>query len=296
MWRILLLGLVGLMGHDSCGQIKKHFTVENSSSFDRVDLTLSGGSGTCYIRPTPNNNPVNIYGSSQSSNLAPRCESVLVQRTQRVNVNFTEEKLDDFSSKKVSFKVFGGDDGDKDNQWHVYLSKKKPINLNLNYGMGNAYVDLSGLAVEKLNITTGSADVSVGFISGQYNQQKMDTFCIKVDLGELEARQIALSNAKTIIADVGFGSLYLDFTNKSHVKSNVNATVGAGNLIVNANESINPMIIYIRNSPLCRVKIPHGFTEIRDNVFVNDKYDQDAENLITFNIDVTMGNVIFKTF
>ena len=295
MWRILLLGLVGFMGLSSYGQIKKHYTVENNNSFDKVDLTLSGGSGTCYIRPTPNNNPVNIYGTLLSDGQGPLCESILEQRIQKVNVNFIDGKLNESSTSKTPFKVFG-DSNDEQNQWHVYLSKKKPVDLNLNYGMGNAYVDLSGLAVEKLNITTGSADVNVGFISGQYNQQEMDTFCIKVDLGELEARQIALSNAKTIIADVGFGSLYLDFTNRSQVKSNVNATVGAGNLVVNANQSMNPMIIYIRNSPLCRIKIPQGFTEIRDNVFVNDQYDQDADNLITFNIDVTMGNVIFKTF
>ncbi len=280
----------------SYGQIKKYYTVENSNSFDKVDLTLSGGSGTCYIRPTPNIHPVNIYGKSSSNVLSPSCESVLDNRTQRVNVNFIEGKINESSAKSVVFNVFSDDGGISENQWHIYLSNKKPISLNLNYGMGNAYVDLSGLAVEKLHITTGSADVNVGYVSGQYNQQEMDTFCIKVDLGQLEARQIALSNAKTIIADVGFGSLFLDFTNKSLVKSNVNATVGAGNLIVNANESINPMIIYIHDSPLCRIQISQDFTEIRKNVFVNRLYDQDAENLITFNINVTMGNIIFKTF
>lgn len=289
------MGLVGLMELSSYGQIKKHYTVENSNSFDKVDLTLSGGSGTCYIRPTPNINPVNIYGKSESNSLSPSCESVLDNRTQRVNVNFIDG-MNESSTKGVAFNVFNNDEESNENQWHVYLSKKKPIKLNLNYSMGNAYIDLSGLAVENLNIATGSANVNVGYISGQYNQQEMDTFCIKVDLGELEARQIALSNAKTIIADVGFGSLYLDFTNKSLVKSNVNATVGAGNLIVNANESMNPMIIYIQNSPLCRIKISQSFTEIRKNVFVNSQYDQDAENLITFNIDVTIGNIIFKTF
>lgn len=280
----------------SYGQIKKYYTVENSNSFDNVDLTLSGGSGTCYIRPTPNNHPVYIYGKSTSNAFSPSCESVLDNRTQRVNVNFLDGELNESSTRSVMFNMFGNDSGLNENQWHVYLSKKKPVSLNLNYGMGNAYVDLSGLAVEKLNITTGSANVNVGYISGQYNQQEMDTFSIQVDLGQLEARQIALSNAKTIIADVGFGSLYLDFTNKSLVKSNVNATVGAGNLTVNANESINPMIIYIHHSPLCRIQISKNFTEIRKNVFVNRLYDQDAENLITFNIDVTMGNIIFKTF
>ena len=289
------MGLLGLAGLSSNGQIKKHFTVENDNSIDRVNLTLSGGSGTCHIRPTPNNNLVNIYGSAESDTPGPRCESVRDQRTQVVNVNFIDGKLDESSARKVSFRVFSSD-AENLNQWHVYLSKKKPIDLNLNYGMGNAFVDLSGLSLEKLNITTGSADVSIGYVSGQYNQMEMDTFCIKVDLGELEARQVSLSNARNIIADVGFGSLYLDFTEKSHVRSMVSATVGAGNLVVNANESINPMIIYIQNSPLCRIKIPKDFTEIRENVFVNSQYDQDAENLITFNIDVTMGNIIFKTF
>ncbi|TDI66200.1 MAG: hypothetical protein E2O88_09330 [Bacteroidetes bacterium] len=296
MWRILLLGLVGLMELSSYGQIKKYYTVENSNSFDKVDLTLSGGSGTCYIRPTPSQHPVNIYGNSASNALIPSCESVLDNRTQRVNVKFIGSKTNESSTKSVMFNVFSNDGGISENQWHVYLSKKKPIRLNLNYGMGNAYVDLSGLSVEKLHITTGSADVNVGYVTGQYNQQEMDTFCIKVDLGQLEARQVALSNAKTIIADVGFGSLFLDFTNKSLVKSNVNATVGAGNLIVNAKESINPMIIYIHDSPLCRIQISQDFTEIRKNVFVNRLYDQDAENLITFNINVTLGNIIFKTF
>jgi len=280
----------------SYGQIKKYYTVENSNSFDKVDLTLSGGSGTCYIRPTPSQHSVNIYGNSASNALIPSCESVLDNRTQRVNVKFIGSKTNESSTKSVMFNVFSNDGGISENQWHVYLSKKKPIRLNLNYGMGNAYVDLSGLSVEKLHITTGSADVNVGYVTGQYNQQEMDTFCIKVDLGQLEARQVALSNAKTIIADVGFGSLFLDFTNKSLVKSNVNATVGAGNLIVNAKESINPMIIYIHDSPLCRIQISQDFTEIRKNVFVNRLYDQDAENLITFNINVTLGNIIFKTF
>ena len=295
MWRILLLGLTGLMGLSTYGQIKKHFTVENSNTFDKVHITLSGGSGTCYVRPTPNTNPVNVYGKSDSDTQNPICESVLDNRTQWVNVNFLDAKIDQASTKNVTFKVFGAEEEKDNNQWHVYLSKKKPVLLNLNYGMGDAYVDLSGLAVERLKVNTGSADVKVGYVSGQYNQQEMDTFSIKVDLGELEARHVALSNAKNIIADVGFGTLFLDFSDKSLVKSNVKATVGAGNLIVDAANAANPMIIYIHNSPLCRIKIPQGFTEIRKNVYVTDNYSDDADNLITFNVDVTMGNIIFKS-
>ena len=290
------MGLAGFMGLSSYGQIKKHYTVENSNTFDKVVITLSGGSGTCYVRPTPNANPVNIYGKSLSNTQNPSCKSVLDNRIQWVNVNFLDNRSDQASAKKVSFNVFGKEESNQDDQWHVYLSKKKPVLLNLNYGMGDAFVDLSGLSVEKLKVKTGSADVKVGYVSGQYNQQEMDTFSIKVDLGELEARRVALSNARNIIADVGFGTLFLDFTDKSKVKSTVTATVGAGNLVVNSGNSVNPMIIYIQNSPLCRVKIPKGFSEIRKNVFISHDYREDAENLITFNVDVTMGNIIFKSF
>ncbi len=296
MWRILLLGLTGFMGLSTYGQIKKHFTVENSNTFDRVHITLSGGSGTCYVRPTPNSNPVNVYGKSETDMQSPACESILADRTQWVNVNFLDAKVDQASTKTVSFNVFSWEESKTNNQWHVYLSKKKPVLLNLNYGMGDAFVDLSGLSVERLKVNTGSADVKVGYVSGQYNQQEMDTFSIKVDLGELEARHIALSNARNIIADVGFGTLFLDFTDQNQVRSHVQATVGAGNLIVDAANSANPMIIYIHNSPLCRVKIPKSFKQIRKNVYVTDNYRDDAENLITFNVDVTMGNIIFKSF
>ncbi len=295
MWRILLLGLTGFMGLSTFGQIKKHYTVENNQTFDKVYLTLSGGSGTCFIRPTPNENPVNVYGKSDSQNAAPKCESILKDRVQHVDVKFKPTIKGESAAKKVSFNVFSGEK-EEDNRWHVYVSKKKPVELNLNYGMGEAFVDLSGLAVEKLKINTGSADVKVGYVSGQYNQQEMDTFSIKVDLGALEARHVALSNAREIIADVGFGTLFLDFTDKSRVKSNVKATVGAGNLVVNAESSSNPIIIYVQNNPLCRVKIPKNFSRIRKNVYVNEQYREDAENLITFNVDVTMGNIVFKSF
>ncbi|MEJ0054894.1 MAG: hypothetical protein WDN75_04145 [Bacteroidota bacterium] len=64
-------------------------------------------------------------------------------------------------SKKISYQVFGGSEERlSDKFWKVYLTDTKPYSLDLDYGLGNANVDLSGLAIKKLKINTGSADVT----------------------------------------------------------------------------------------------------------------------------------------
>ncbi|MEJ0054893.1 MAG: hypothetical protein WDN75_04140 [Bacteroidota bacterium] len=42
----------------------------------------------------------------------------------------------------------------------------------------------------------------------------MDTFFVKVDLGSLNVKQMNLSRSKVVMAEVGFGNIFLDFSNK----------------------------------------------------------------------------------
>lgn len=190
--------------------------------------------------------------------------------------------------------MFSSADKNIEKPWHVYLSRSIPFHLNLRYGMGNSAVDLSGLAVENCRINTGSADVRVGYFAGVPNKVKMDTFYAKVDLGVLELDQLNLSHAREILADVGFGKIQMRFAEKSGSKCLVNASVGAGSLEVLLENPDIPVIVHINDSPLCRIKMREVFTEIKPNVFVNQSYDDEDQDLITFNIDVAMGNVTFR--
>ena len=80
-----------------------------------------------------------------------------------------------------------------DKVWKMYLTDTKPYFLELNYGVGNANIDLSGLAIKNLKIITGSADVNVGYYSALENQIDMDTFFVKVDLGSVNVKNLNLS-------------------------------------------------------------------------------------------------------
>ena len=69
--------------------------------------------------------------------------------------------------------------------------------------------------------------------------------------------------------------------------------MGAGNLDVLLPKGNTPIIIYLKDSPLCGVRLAEGFEEVEHNVYVNMDYTVDAKNLLTFDVDVALGSITF---
>ena len=235
--------MCGVQGH--C-QLKKFYSVKNESSFDTVDFYLKAHSGTCFIKPSDNLDPVTIYGNPSFSEVNPTFYSITKNKTNKVKLI-----LEDYNQKGLShtitYSMFGGDvDKEEKNFWKIYLNDEKIYRLNLKYGVGDANVNLSGIPVSKFKIQTGSADVNVLYDELRGNQCAMDTFYVKVDLGTVYAKKVQMSKADYIIADVGFGNAILDFTGGQIKKCNIQATVGAGNLKVLLPDTDCPAIVYFK--------------------------------------------------
>jgi len=178
--------------------------------------------------------------------------------------------------------------------WKMYLTDSKPYDLVLEYGVGNAHVDLSGLAIRKLKINTGSADVNIGYSSLE-NKVNMDTLSVKVDLGSLNVQNINMSRARYTAADVGFGNMTLDFSASPPLVTNhIVGSVGAGNLTIILPSTQTPVLVRINDSWLCSVKIPEGLKKIRPDTFANAAYSENAQNALIFNLDVSMGSIVFR--
>lgn len=287
-----MFGLTALTTSITLAQLKQFYSIQDDGTYDAIDFTLTATSGTCFISPGTSTVPLKIYGNPDFERINPHFQSWVNGKTNYVDLVLEEYNSSGFS-KSISYNVFGPDKKDK-NQWRVILANEKEYSLNLNYGIGMANVDLTGIPVKKLNIKTGSADVDVYYSSKEGNKIEMDTFYIKVDMGSIRARQMQLCRARNIITDIGFGNATLDFDDVPTTKSNIEVTVGAGNLEVLIPRKNVPIIIHINDSPLCSIKLAKGFEEVDDNVYVNMDYSPDALNLLTFNIDVALGNVVFK--
>lgn len=286
-WAIAIVGV-------ACGQIKKQFTVEDAPYCETISLTLKANSGNCFIKPSQNPEILNVFSNQSETGYAHNFRKEVKGKTCEVVLNLEDVQAEGLS-QTISTRFFGPSDRPADDKvWKMYLTNSKPYLLELHYGVGNANIDLSGLAIKKLKINTGSADVNVGYNSALENQVDMDTFFVKVDLGSVNVKNLSLSRTHCVMADVGFGNMTLDFSDKPAVSNRIKGSVGAGNLTIILPKEETPVLVKIQDSWLCSVKVPSDLKKVGENTFANRAYSKGAKNSLIFDLDVSMGNIVFK--
>ncbi|UII28693.1 hypothetical protein LVD15_09780 [Fulvivirga maritima] len=250
--------------------------------------------GSCIIKPSQNSQVLTVYSNQDENGYSHTYDKDITNKTCNVALHVEDNKSEGLS-QSISYRMFGGSNDSDQKLWKLYLKENKNYDLQFKYGIGEADIDLSGLSVGKLKVYTGSADVNIGYLSGNDNGIVMDTFYVKVDLGSVNVKQLNLSKSKHVVADIGFGNLLLDFSDKPQVASTIKGSVGAGSLlIVLPEEDEIPVIVTVNDSWLCRVKLTKSFKKLNEHTFVNAAYSEDAKNLLSFNLDVSMGSITFQ--
>ncbi len=285
---------IGIGAHlVSWGQIKKQFSVEKDEVCNKVNLSLKAKTGNCFIRPSQSTDFLNIYSNQDLEQYSHSFSNEIKGTTSVIKLALEQESQRGVG-KKISYQVFGSDDRPSEKFWKVYLTESTPYSLNLDYGLGNANIDLSGLSVEKLKINTGSADVNITYGTGIENKVTMDTFFIKVDMGTVTARHINLAKSKVVVANVGFGNMYLDFSDKPTTSNHIIGSVGAGNLTIQLPSDEVPVVVKINDSWLCSLNLSKSLKKVGTNKFANASYSKNTKNALNFDLDVSMGKIIFK--
>jgi hypothetical protein len=288
---LVSVGCVAAIG--VCGQIKKQFSVEGREHCERIKLILTTKTGNCFIRPSQSPDVLTIYSNQDVEDYSHSFSNEFINKTCFVKLAL-EQEAQRGVGQQISYQVFGSNERVSDKFWKVYLSESKPYVLDLDYGLGNANIDLSGLAVQQLKIHTGSADVNVFYGSGLENKTEMDTFYVKVDLGSLSVRQLNLARSKVVVADVGFGNILLDYSDRPTLATQVKGSVGAGNLVVILPPDDVPVRVKINDSWLCSLNLCKSLKKVSENTFANDAYVKNTSNALTFDLDVSLGKIIFK--
>ncbi len=289
---VMIVGSVLFVSTSAFCQLKKFYVVKRSPSFDTVDFYLKATATNCLIKQSlANQDPLSIYGNPDVEKINPSFKHKVYN-----NTCYARLKLDEYSSSsfgdRLTFAMFRTPE--ENDFWRVCFSENKVYRMNLNYGFGNADVDLTGSAVQKFELNSGSADIVVGYEKGNPNLIQMDTFFVKVDFGTIIAKRMDLARAKNVITKIGFGNVLLEFEAGIAEACRVDASVGAGNLEIILPKEGTPVIVYVRDSPLCSIKWTKDFEEVENNVFVNKSYTVTSEKTLTFDVDVALGQVQFK--
>lgn len=287
---ILAVAVAGM----SFGQIKKQFSVEDAPSSEKIKLTLKANSGTCFIKPSHNSEILSVFSNQTAENYSHQFVKEINDKICQITLSLEETRSEGFS-QTVSSRFFGAERPQQEKFWKMYLTDAKPYSLELNYGIGNANIDLSGLAIKTLKINTGSADVNIGYHSGLENLVEMDTFFVKVDMGSVNAKNLSLARTKYVVANVGFGNVMLDLGTIPQVANHIKGSVGAGNLVIllPADDSV-PVMVKIKNSWLCSIRLTDNLKEVSANTYANAAYAKNPKNALTFDLDVSLGNIVFK--
>jgi hypothetical protein len=294
MWRSIVLALAtSASAFGANAQAKKQFTVEKMQECDRVVLKLKAKTGNCFIRPSQNEEILNVYSNQDVEEYEHSFSNEVIGKTCSVKLSLEQENMPGVSHK-ISYRVFGANERPSEKFWKVYLAESTPYVLDLDYGLGNANIDLSGLSIEKLKINTGSADVNISYNTEVGNQIIMDTFAVKVDMGSLNARHLNLAKSKVVLAEVGFGNMFLDFSNKPSVANHIIGSVGAGNLVIQLPLEEVPVLVTINESWLCSINLSRNLKKIGPNKFANAVYTKDSANALVFDLDVSMGKIVFR--
>lgn len=289
----LTVGLSLTLSFGVVAQLKKFYSLDDVSDFDTVNFDFVATSGHSFLRYIPQQNPLSIYGNPDLEKINPTFDALIQGRTCNVNLELEEYRASGLGDG-LAFAMMGTAPTEDDaNYWKILLSNEKVYNLDLHFGIGTSDIDLSGASVRRLKVKTGSADVRINYNHEKPNVCEMDTFMVKVDLGSFSAQDLDHARASYIIADIGFGSALLDFSHALTKKCEVQANVALGGLEIFLPKD-EPVIIYIKDSPFRGMNMVKDFEEVEKNVFINRHYDKEANNLLTFKLDVSLGNIAFR--
>jgi len=294
MWRSIILALsTSAMALGVSAQVKKQFSVEKIQECDKVILKLRAKTGNCFIKSSQNEDILNVYSNQDVEEYGHSFSNEVIGKTCSVKLSLEQDNAPGVGHK-ISYRVFGADERPSEKFWKVYLAESTPYILDLDYGLGNANIDLSSLSIEKLKINTGSADVNISYNTQVENKIIMDTFSVKVDMGSLNARDLNMAKSKVVLAEVGFGNMFLDFGKRPAVSNHIIGSVGAGNLIIQLPSEDVPVLVTINESWLCSINLSRNLKKIGPNKFANAAYTKDSPKALVFDLDVSMGKIVFR--
>jgi len=162
-----------------------------------------------------------------------------------------------------------GKNDDYANAWDVQLARSTPLDLDVDMGAGTANLDLTGLALEKLSVTSGSTDLRLAFSAP--NPRPLGTLKLTAGTGTVTATGLGNANFDTLSLLGGTGKIDLDFSGAFQRSAVADVKAGAGTITVRVPADLGVRVTLSGVLSVAGVE-GIGFAEESDGVYVNAAY------------------------
>ncbi|MBN1877208.1 MAG: hypothetical protein JXA33_23500 [Anaerolineae bacterium] len=175
-----------------------------------------------------------------------------------------------------------GQDDTLVNEWEVWFERGVPIDLGVNVGSGTAQLDLTGLSISALSLTSGKSDLTVSFLIP--NPEPLSTLRVTAGTGHFIASGLGNANFDHLIVTGGTGTVDLDFSGAWTRSALATIRAGAGKITLNVPATVGTRV-KLSSTPAVLLE-SNGFVERVEDEYVNYAYGQATT---TFTIDLTAG-------
>lgn len=123
-----------------------------------------------------------------------------------------------------------------ENSLDVELAPDVPLDLNLSFGAGRADIDLTGLAVRSLELSTGASESSLRIYRA--NRERMRTASFNVGVADFRIHGLGNLNAEDVVVKAGLGSVALELDGEWPGDSRLSLEMGLGALSIRVPEAL----------------------------------------------------------
>lgn len=246
---------------------------------DRLEVEIDFKMGQLDLLPNKEN-PTDFDGFSEYNPIhfeSPDVHYNVIGKSGQLDIRTNPQEHDEFSFS-----------WDKD-QFHNKSEFKLPINLptdvELDFGMGEANLDLSKIQISSLNIECGMGSVELEI--NNLNKIQCDIVDIETGMGEFSGRGLSHLNAEIINIEVGMGDAELDFSGSISRDMEIELEVGLGSIELTLSDNVN-ISARIHDHFLSSIDL-EGLVKKR-NKYISERWDS-SKPTVTLDMSVGLGSI-----
>jgi len=245
-------------------------TLACSFAFDLPSIGTNSEAGPTTTQefdiPVPSESPValRIGFAAGQLNIVPADQDALVAGSATYNVEqlapavsttggtvrMTTGEVDNLNDLNFDFGL-----NQRTNRWDLTLAPE-PMSLQLDGGAFQGQVELGGLAIEDLKVSSGAADFSLSF--SEPNRADMGTFEFNTGASSVNLAGLANAGFEQMRFQGGAGDFTLDFTGDLRTDADVRVEAALSSIQLVIPEGINAEVDV--QGALANVDVPKGFS------------------------------------
>lgn len=173
---------------------------------------------------------------------------------------------------------------DEAGELRLELARGIPMDLDLKFGAVKAELDLGGLALTDLDLSTGASESDVDV--SEPNPSRLETARFEVGAAEFTARNLGNLNADRIEVDAGVGSITLGLEGRWQRDAQLDIGMGLGSLELRIPKGLG---IRLRKDSFLTSLDSQGLVK-RGDVYESLDWDR-ADRRVTIELDAAFGSV-----